>query len=291
MSRRGAVLFALMSVLWGVPYLMIRVAVRHVPPATIVEGRTLVAAVLLVPLAVREGRLRPLLAAWRPVLAYTAVELGITWYLLSEAERRLPSSLTGLLVAAVPLISVVLAAATGHRDRMDGRGLLGLAVGLLGVGVLLGLDVGRGDAGALAEVAIVAVGYAGGPLIAARYLGQLSSLALSAVSLALIAVVYAPLAVLQHPSGVPPATGIVSVVGLGVVCTALAFVVFFELIKEVGSTRATIITYFNPAVALLLGVVVLDEPLHPTTGVGFVLIVAGSWLSTAPRRSPAAVPG
>jgi drug/metabolite transporter (DMT)-like permease len=277
-----------MSVVWGLPYMLIKVAVRDLSPAVIVEGRTAIGAVVLVPLALRQGQLRPLLRFWKPLLAYTVLEMAIPWWLLPDAERRLPSSLTGLLVATVPLIAVVLAAATGHRDQMDRRGVLGLVVGLIGVAALLGLDVGSGHLGAVGEVGLVAVCYATGPLLAARYFGNLSSLALSAVSVALVAVGYAPVAIWQRPAQMPGGRVIAAVVALGLVCTALAFVAFFELIKEIGPTRATVITYLNPAVAVVLGVVFLGESFKAGTGIGFVLILAGCWLSTAPRGTRAA---
>jgi drug/metabolite transporter (DMT)-like permease len=270
-------------VVWGLPYMLIKVAVRHLTPAVVVESRTAIGAILLLPLAFRQGQLRPLLRAWKPLLAYTVAELAIPWWFLSDAERRLPSSVSGLLVATVPLIGLLLAALTGHRDRFDRRGVGGLLLGLVGVAVLLGLDIGSGDLGAVGEVGLVAVGYATGPLLASRYLGQLSSLALAAVSLALVALVYAPVAVWQRPARLPPGTAVAAVVVLGVVCTALAFVAFFELIKEVGSTRATVITYLNPAVAVVLGVLFLGEQFKVGTGLGFVLILAGSLLSTTPR--------
>jgi drug/metabolite transporter (DMT)-like permease len=211
--------------------------------------------------------------------------MGIPWFFLTNAERRLPSSLTGLLVAAVPLISVALVALTGHRDGMDRRGITGLVVGLVGVAVLLGLDVSSGDLGSVAQVGLVAVCYATGPLVAARYFRDLSSLALSALSVALVALAYLPAAILTRPGHVPPGSAIASVVALGLVCTALAFVAFFELIKEMGPTRATIITYVNPAVAVILGVALLGEQFAASTGVGFALILVGCWLSTAPRAS------
>lgn len=289
MTRRGATLFALMAVVWGVPYLLIKVAVRHLAPSVIVEGRTLVGTVALLPLALCEGQLRPLLRAWRPLLVYTAAELGVTWWLLSNAERRLPSSLTGLLIATVPLISTLLAAAVHHGEPLGARGLAGLVVGLVGVGVLLGLDIGSGDLGSVGDVGLVAIGYAVGPLVASRYLGDFSSLALATASLGLVAAAYLPAAIVQHPASVPPATVIVSVVALGLVCTALAFVAFFELIKEIGSTRATVITYLNPAVAIVLGVSLLGERVTAATAVGFVLILAGSRLATnsaAPADEP-----
>jgi drug/metabolite transporter (DMT)-like permease len=290
MTRRGALLFALMSVVWGVPYLLIKVAVRHLAPAVVVEGRTAIGALVLLPLVVHHGQLRPLLRSWKPLLVYTVAELAIPWFLLSDAERRLPSSLSGLLVATVPLVGVVLAALSGHHDRVDAKGVLGLLIGLVGVGVLLGLDIGRSDLGSVSEVGVVAIGYATGPLLVSRYMYHLSSLALAAVTMAVVAVGYLPFAISELPSKAPPGTAIASIVVLGVVCSALAFVAFFELIKEMGSTRATIITYVNPAIAVVLGVVLLGEPFKLATGVGFVLILAGSWVSTGAgseaRRNP-----
>jgi len=284
MSRRALALFALMSVVWGIPYLLIKVAVRDLSPAVIVEGRTLIGAVLLSPLALRQGRVRPLLAVWKPLVVYCVCELAVPWYLLSNAERRIPSSLSGLLVATVPLISAFLVYLSGHGNVLGRRGLAGVVVGLAGVAVLLGLDVHGAQLGSVAQVLVVAVGYALGPLIAARSMSDQSSLALAAVSLAVVAVGYLPVAVLQAPGRVPPASVVASVVGLGVVCTALAFVAFFELIKETHPTHATLITYFNPVVAVILGVAVLGEPFKAATALGFVLILGGSWFATGRSR-------
>ena len=284
MPRRGMVLFALMSVVWGIPYLLIKVAVRHLTPADIVECRTLLGAVILLPLAIRQGRVRDLARVWKPLAAYCVCELAVPWYLLSNAERRIPSSLSGLLVATVPLIATVGAYASGHREVLERRRVSGLLIGLAGVGVLLGLDVHGAELGSVAQVLGVAVGYAVGPLIADRYLADQSSLALSAVSLAVVAVGYLPAALLQRPSHVPPASVISAVIVLGAVCTALAFVAFFELIREVNPTRATLITYFNPFVAVVLGVAVLGETFRASTGAGFVLILVGSWLATGQAR-------
>lgn len=271
-----------MSVLWGVPYLLIKIAVRDLPPAAVVEARTAIGAAILLPLAARQGQLRSLLRVWKPFLAYTVVEVGVPWWLLSDAERRLPSSFSGLLVATVPLFGVLLAFATRHQDRLDRRGMLGLLVGFVGVALLLGFDV-HGDGFSVAEVIMVAAGYATGPILAARFFRDLSSLALSAVSLALVALAYIPILAARPPTHAPRGGAIAAVVVLGVVCTALAFVVFFELIREVGSTRAMVFTYLNPAVAVVLGVVFLGERFGLSTGAGFALILVGSWFSTRSR--------
>jgi drug/metabolite transporter (DMT)-like permease len=282
MSRRGWVLFLSMGLIWGVPYLFIKVAVEHMTPASLVFLRTTVAALLLVPVAAARGQLRPLLPYWRPMLAYTAVELAIPWLLLANAERRLSSSLAGLLLAAVPLVGALLGWLTGS-DRVDWRRALGLLVGIAGVVALVGLDLGAGDIGALLQMLAVAVGYALGPFILARSLSDSPPLGVVAASLLLTAVIYAVPAAIQLPRQWPPAEAVVSVIVLAVVCTAVAFLVFFALIDEVGPARATVITYINPAVAVALGVIWLDEPFTVGIVVGFALVLLGSALAT--RRS------
>jgi drug/metabolite transporter (DMT)-like permease len=282
MSRRGWLLFLAMGVIWGIPYLFIRIAVMHMTPPTMVFLRTTVAVVLLVPIAVARGQFLPALRRWRPLLVFTVVEIAIPWLFLGHAEQRLTSSLTGLLLAAVPLVGAVLGWVTG-TDRLDWRRAGGLLVGLVGVAALVGLDLGRGDVVALLQVLVVAVCYAVGPFVQSRYLADLPGLGVIAASLALTAIAYAVPAAYQMPRQWPPPAAIASVVVLGVVCTAVAFLVFFQLIDTVGPTRATVITYVNPAVAVALGVVFLDEPFTLGIVVGFVLVLLGSALAT--RRS------
>jgi drug/metabolite transporter (DMT)-like permease len=289
-TRRGALLFAAMCVIWGIPYLLIRVAVRELAPVTLVFGRTVVGALLLTPVAAWRGELRPLLARWKPLLAYTAVEVAIPWVLLARAEARLTSSLTGLLIAAVPLVGALIVTLTGERERQGGRRWIGLLVGIGGVAALVGLDVGQISVVALIEVALVAVGYAVGPIILSRSLAELPVFGVVAASLLVSAIVYAPFAAFRMPGAMPSAHVVESVLGLAVICTALAFVVFFALIAEVGPVRATVITYVNPAVAAVLGVTILSE--HITAGmvVGFALVLGGSVLATGRGPEPVAEP-
>ena len=288
MTRRGALLFAAMCVIWGVPYLMIRVAVRELAPVTLVFGRTALGALILTPVAAYRGELRPLLRRWAPLLAYTAVEVAIPWVLLARAETKLTSSLTGLLIAAVPLVGALIVTLTGVREQLGGRSWLGLLIGLAGVAAIVGLDVGQVNTIALAEVACVAVGYAIGPIIFSRSLGDVPALGVVAASLALSAIAYAPFAATHWPASLPSAHVLESVVGLAVICTALAFLLFFALIAEVGPVRATVITYINPAVAAVLGAAVLGE--HITAGmvIGFALVLAGSVLATGRGPEPVA---
>lgn len=289
MSRRGWFLFAAMSLIWGVPYLLIRVAVRDLTPATLVFARTAPAALLLLPVALRRGQLRPLLPRWGVVVVYTVVEIAAPWLLLSSAERRISSSLAALLVATVPLVGAVLSWVTRDADRMDARRVLGLAVGLGGVAALVGIDVGGADALAVVEVGLTAVGYATGPFLISRRLADLPSLGVVTASLALTAVGYAPWALTHLPHRMPAEVAW-SVAGLAVLCTAVAFVVFFALIAEVGPARATVITYVNPAVALALGVAVLGEPLTAGIAVGFPLVLAGSVLATGRSKARPVTP-
>lgn len=233
MSRRGWILFAAMGVIWGIPYLLIKIAVDDLSPAMIVLARTTLGAALLVPIALVRSQLRPLLPHWRPLLAYTVIEICIPWVLLGYAELRLSSSLTGLLVAAVPLVAAVFVTATGH-ERLGARRVAGLLVGFAGVAALVGFDVGAANAPAVAAVAGVAICYALGPMILARYLAHLPGLGVVAASLAISALIYVPIGAAQWPQQAPSSDTVLAVAGLAVICTATAFLVFFRLIAEVG---------------------------------------------------------
>jgi drug/metabolite transporter (DMT)-like permease len=289
MSRRGWVLFVAMSVIWGTPYLLIKVAVEELSPATLVFARTALAAALLTPIAWARGQLGPLLRYWRSLLAYTVVELCIPWYFLGVAEQTLSSSLTGLLIATVPLIGAAVVVATGH-EHLGVRRVVGLLAGFAGVVMIVGIDVGTAHLSAVAAVAVVAVCYAVGPFILARWLSQQSQLGVVAASLLISSLVYLPFGLAQAPSVPPSAETVLSVLGLAVLCTAVAFVLFFQLIAEAGPARATVITYVNPAVAVALGVAVLGESFTAATAAGFGLILVGSVLGTGADRRRAATP-
>ncbi|OGO52298.1 MAG: hypothetical protein A2V84_14285 [Chloroflexi bacterium RBG_16_70_13] len=287
MTRRGLVLFGLMSVIWGIPYLFIRVAVAEIAPSVLVLGRTAIAAAILLPLALVRVDLRPILARWRWVVAFTVVEIAVPWVMLGAAEQHISSSLAALLIAGVPLVGATLALVSGGADRFGRSGAAGLLVGFLGVAAIVGGDLGSADIVAFLEIAIVVVGYAVGPAILARRLGGLSSLGIMAVSLALCAVAYVPIAALQWPSAMPSLDVLGAVAILAIVCTAAAFLVFAALIDEIGPVRATVITYVNPGVAAVLGVVVLHEAFTLSMAIGFGLVILGSILAT--RRPGATV--
>jgi drug/metabolite transporter (DMT)-like permease len=280
------VFFSAMCVIWGIPYLLIKVAVRDLSPVTLVFARCAIAVVLLLPVALARGELRPVLRYWKPLLAYTVAEVAIPWLLLSFAEQRLTSSLTGLLVAAVPLVGAGLAFARGAAAGLGPTRIAGLLIGIAGVAALVGVDVRGAQLGAALAVAVVVVGYAVGPLVLSQYLSDLPPLGVVTASLSVVAIGYAPFALSDLPHKWPAASVTESVIVLGVVCTALAFLVFFALIAEVGPVLATVITYVNPAVAVLLGAVFLHEHITVWTLVGFALILAGSFLATRTSKKP-----
>ena len=287
MSGRGWVLFAAMGILWGIPYLMIKVAVEGVSVPMVVFARTAVGAAILLPLALRAGRPTWLRERWKPLLAFAVIEIMIPWGLLSDAERHITSSMTGLLIAASPILAVLIGRLTGDAERLSLARWAGLAVGIVGVAVLAGPALGDGSPWAIVEVLLVATCYATAPIIAARRLADVPSLPMTALCLGGAALAWAPPAVLTWPQTLPDARVLAAIIGLGVVCTALAFLVFFALIREVGPARALVFTYVNPAVAVTAGVLVLGEPLTTSILVAFALILTGSVFATAQRAKQA----
>ncbi len=279
MTKKGWLLFAAMCVIWGIPYLLIKVADESVTVPVVVFARTALGALILLPATVRSGQLGALRGHWRPVVAFAALEMIGPWGLLSAAERQIPSSLAGLLIAAVPMIGIVVSRLTGGSETLSPRRWTGLIIGLAGVAVLATPQL-SGSGWPIAEVLLVAVGYASAPLVAARKLADVPVLPMTTACLSLTALVYAPAAILSWPSRVPPGRVLASLAALGVVCTAFAFLVFLELIREVGPSRAMVFTYVNPAVAVAAGVALLGEPFTATIAVSFALILAGCLLAT-----------
>ena len=287
MMGRGLLLFAAMCFLWGIPYMFIRIAVSDLSPATLVFLRTGIAALVLLPIAVRQGGGRALLDKWRPLLMFAGIEIGIPWLALSTAEQQISSSLAGLLISAVPLVGTIIAPLFGNRERIGPVTLAGLLLGLAGVSAIAAVDLHASGWVPLAEVAVVAVGYAIGPAILSRNLSGLPSVSVITASLAISALAYAPVAALQWPQHIPSAAVLGSVAVLALICTALAFLVFFALVAEIGPVRATVITYINPVVAALAGVLVLHESFTVGMGVGFVLVLVGSTMATRRARETA----
>jgi drug/metabolite transporter (DMT)-like permease len=291
MSRRGWVLFAAMGVIWGIPYLLIRIAVRDISPPTLVFFRTAPAGLAFLPLLLRRDSLVALARHWRAVVVYTVVEVSIPWLFLSRAEQRVSSSLAGLLVATVPLIAIAFSLITRREARLGWPRLSGLGVGFAGVAVIVGVDVRGPDLVAVGEIAVVAVCYALGPFVVSTHLTDVPSIAVVGASFILTAVGYSPIALTHLPKRISPEE-LSSVLILIVVCTALAFLLYFALITEVGPARATVITYLNPVVAVVLGIVILHERFSVGLAIGFPLVIVGSFLGTGGTKRPdRATPG
>ena len=284
MSRRGWVLFVAMSLIWGIPYLLIKVAVGEFPPVLVVFGRCVIGAALLLPWTIARGQLRPALRHWRALLLFAVLEMAAPWFLLTFAEQSLSSSLTGLLVATVPFMAALAGRLLGEEERLTPIRLVGMGVGVVGIVVLLGLDIGHLSVLPLLAVAVVVVGYATGPLVVTRALPEVSGVAASAVALTVTALGYAAFAVPKlHLVATAPPRAVLAVLTLGAICTAVALALFFELIREAGPQRALVITFVNPAVAVLLGVLLLGEPFTLGLSLGLPLVLIGCVLAT--RRS------
>jgi drug/metabolite transporter (DMT)-like permease len=288
MTARGWALFAAVSVIWGVPYLFIKIAVDDgLTPGFVAWSRVALAAVVLLPLAVRTGALRGLPLGW--LALFSVVEIAVPFPLIGFGEQRISSSLAAILIAALPLVVAVLALRIDHAERPTPTRLVGMLIGLGGVVALVGIDIGgRGDellgAGA---VLLATVGYAVGPFIVKRQFAGADPLGPVTAAMAMSAIMLLPFGIGDFPTTTaPPTEAIVSVVVLGLVCSAAAFLLFFRLIAEIGPSRASVITYVNPIVALGLGVAVLGESVTAGAIAGLLLILAGSWLSTDGRLPP-----
>jgi drug/metabolite transporter (DMT)-like permease len=255
MSARASSLFAAVSILWGIPYLLIKIAVDGgIPPVTLSWGRMVLGGAVLLALAARSGALGQLRGHWRALIAYSIAELAIPLPLIATGERHIASSLAAIVVATVPLLVALLALKIDRTQRVTGRRLAGLCIGLVGVALLVGVNASGSSAALLSvgAVFLAAIGYAVGPLILNRYLGDVDPRASMGTTLALAALILTPLAVIDWPARTPTTGALSALVALALLCSALAFVLMAQLIGAVGASRAVVITYVNPVIALIL---------------------------------------
>jgi drug/metabolite transporter (DMT)-like permease len=285
MSRRGFLLFLAIGLAWGVPYFFLAVAGKDFSTPTVIFSRVTIGALILVPLAIKRGALKPALKAWPWVLSFAAIEMIGPWFLLTEAERHVPSGLAGLMIATVPIFGMLIAYFfQGDKSVRHPKTLAGLAIGFAGVVLLVGIDslTGTFNPIYLLMLVLAALGYAVAPAIANAKLKDVPTVGVIGLSLTMVAVFYAIPALSALPGEIaagPAWTSVGSLVGLGVISSALAFVLFFELVREVGSARATLVTYPNTAWALLLGIVFLHEPITIGLLTGLPLVALGSYLA------------
>jgi drug/metabolite transporter (DMT)-like permease len=286
MSRKGILLFLAAGIAWGIPYFFIRIAVEHFSTESIVFGRVIIGAAILIPFAIATNALRPALKAWPWVLAFAVIEMVIPWWLIVEAERHVSSGLAGLIIATTPFYGLLIGYfVQGDKSIRHPKTIIGLIVGFVGVALLVGIDTlaGHLDVVSILMLVAAAVGYAVAPAIAAEKLGAVPTAGVMSLSMAIVAVVYAGPALTKLPAEIaanPPLEAWTAIGVLGLVCSALAFIIFFTLVREIGSARATLITYVNMAVALVLGIAFLREPITPGILIGLPMVVAGSvWAS------------
>jgi drug/metabolite transporter (DMT)-like permease len=287
MTWRAWATFATLCAIWGVPYFFIKLALHDLSPVCVAWGRITLAAIVLVPIAWRRGALQRAFAHKIAVSTFAVAELVVPFSLIAMGEQWLSSSLTGILIATVPLSVVVIAPLFGVKERIGALRIAGLAIGFCGVIAIVGLDTGHGPMlwAGVACIMVSVAGYAIGPLVVERYLSDVDELGAVAASLVVASIVLLPLAVLSAPSQMPSALSLTAVAVLGVVCTALALFLYFFLINEAGAARASVVAYINPAVAAVIGVVVLHEPFGIGTGVGLAMILFGSWLATGKSQA------
>ena len=290
MSRRGWILFILCGFLWGIPYLFIRIAVRDFSPAAIVFARVVIGAAILIPLSVRSGALKTALRGYKYIALYSLTEIVGPWFLITRAETKISSGLTGLLVATVPIWSTIFASLNGDKTVWHHKRLIGMVVGFIGVIALVGIESisGESDLMSILAVLLASVGYGYAVNMISKKLPGVSGIAINAVAMAMAAILYAPFAFSQWPQGPVSSSALVSLLALGIFPTAIAFIVFFAIMEEIGAARGSLVTYLNTAFAVLLGVLILSEPLTLGMAIGLPMVLFGSYLaSRKPTESKA----
>ena len=285
MTKRGWFLFSALSFIWGTPYLMIRVAMVEVSPAVMVFTRLVLGSALLLPWAMRQGALGVIKTHWKPIMLFGLIEMAFPWAAIGFAEQKISSSLAALLIATVPMINGLIAKQMKLDLDWDVKRVVGIAVGLGGVATLVGLDVKADSWWAVAACMITVIGYSTAPILISSKLADVPSSGIITLGMIFVALLYLPIVAWQiHDgswyTGTVNANTWLALVWLGVVCTAIAFIAFFALIDEVGPIRSSVITYINPAVAVILGVLFLSEPITTGLMLGFPLVILGSYLAT-----------
>ena len=283
MSRRALFHFAVSGLFWGIPYLLMKVAVRDIEPAVIVCGRVLIGAAILIPIAIHQKVLMDAFRGWRYVLPYAFFEMMIPWILITNAEKQISSGLAGLLIATVPIWSTIFASMSGDKTVWHSKRLVGMLVGFVGLIGLVGYEsiIGSSDPLSIAMMLVAAISYSYAVNMISQKLPDVSGIAINGLAMVLTSIAYAPLMILQFPEVSAVSTeSAASLLALGVFSTALAFISFFIVLKEIGPARASIGTYVNTAVAVVLGVMILSEPLTIGIIIGLPLVMIGSFLAS-----------
>jgi drug/metabolite transporter (DMT)-like permease len=290
MSRRNLILFLLSGFLWGIPYLFIRVAVDPQDgfhPAIVVFGRVVIGALILIPIAIYDKTFFTALKNWRYIAVYALFEMVGPWILIGTAEQKISSGLAGLLVSSVPIFSTLIASRYGDKSVWQPKRLFGIAIGFLGVFLLVGIEslTGSSDPISILMVIAASIGYAFAVIYITRKMPEGSGVAINGIAMAMTAVFYSPALFFFWPDRAVSHEAIYSLIALGVFSTGIAFAIFFTVMAEIGPTRASLVTYMNTAFAVVLGVIILNEPLTLGIIVGLPLVLIGSYLAS--RRTNA----
>jgi drug/metabolite transporter (DMT)-like permease len=282
MSRRNWFLFFFIGFIWGIPYLLIKVAVDELSPPVIVFSRVIIGAAILIPMAIKRGSLLPALKAWKYVIPYAIGEMIGPWFLITAAEQNMTSGLAGLLVATVPIWTTIIASLHGDKTVWHHKRLLGILIGFIGIVLVVGIESfsGRQSIVAIAMIIVAAIGYAWAVTMVNTKIPHIEPLSINGIAMAFTALVYLPIAISTAPAHMPTLKVSAIVLTLGLFPTALAFFLFFQLIKDIGTARASLVTYLNTAFAVVLGVIILKEPFTLGIALGLPLVLIGSYFAS-----------
>ena len=282
MTRRHLGLFVLVGFLWGVPYLFMRVAVREWEPSVVVFGRVVIGAAILFPIAIRRGVVKETLRGFKWIFIYALFEMCGPWYLITHAETKINSGLAGLLVATVPIWSTIYSSLAGDKTVWHHKRLLGIVIGFIGLVLIVGIETisGTADSFSVFQTVLAAILYSTAMAIILKGMPNGDGVAINAIAMAITAIIFAPSAILSWPEKTPSFNATASLIGLGVLSTGIAFMVYFKLVKEIGQARGSMVTYLNTAFAVVLGVLILGEPLTIGIIVGLPLVLVGSYFAS-----------
>lgn len=286
MSRKSLIYFGLVGVLWGIPYLLMKVAVEDFPPAAVVAGRTLIGAAILIPIAIYRKTFKDAVLGLKFVAFYAVLEMIGPWILITTAEQHISTGLTGLLVSTVPIFATVITSLRGDHSVWEFKRIFGIVIGFIGLIAVVGIESlsGKSDPLAIGMVVIASIGYAYAVIMVTSNLPLVDGIAINGLAMALTSVFWAPVAIAQWPTKVS-LNSTIALIGLGIFCTAFAFILFFTLLKDIGPARGSLVTYLNTAVAVLLGVIILGEKMTIGIVVGLPLVLVGSYLASRKNKS------
>ena len=286
MTRKHLSQFILIGFLWGVPYLFMRVAVREWDPSVVVFGRVVIGAAILFPIAIRRGVVKVTLRGFKWILAYAVFEMCGPWYLITHAETKINSGLAGLLVATVPIWSTIYSSLAGDKTVWHAKRLMGIVIGFIGLVLIVGIETisGSADAFSVFQTVLAAILYSTAMAIILKGMPHGDGVAINAIAMAITAIIFAPAALTNLPENMPSFSATASLIGLGVLSTGLAFMIYFNLVREIGQARGSLVTYLNTAFAVVLGVVFLNERLTIGMIAGLPLVLIGSYFAS---RKPA----